>query len=83
MKTPGEQLRMIGSAHAQAMILVWIRQHIGAIDGRYAPRIHPRHTKKRAARNAVLRPLRELESRISESHRKTQAAYRVQSDKNG
>lgn len=76
MTTPDEKLRMIGSAHAQAMILVWIRQHIGAIDGRYAPRIHPRHTKKRAARNSVLRPLKELESRISESHQKTQAALK-------
>lgn len=69
-------LRMLGARDGLAHALIWVRQHIGIIDGPYSPRIHPRHTKKRAARDAILRPLKELEQRIAKSHAETQEAYR-------
>lgn len=69
-------LRMLGTRDGLMHALVWVRQHIGAIDGTYAPRIHPRHKRKRAARDAVVRPLRELEQRLAKSVEDTKAAYK-------
>ncbi len=68
-------LRMLGARDGLAHALIWVRQHIGSIDGSYAPRIHPRHIRKLAARDAILRPLKELEARIAKSHAETMAAY--------
>jgi hypothetical protein len=67
--------RMLGARDGFAQALIWVRGKIAAIDGRYSPRIHPRHIHKRAARDAVLRPLKELEARLVQSHAKTKAAY--------
>lgn len=68
-------LRMLGTRDGLTHALIWVRGHIDRIEGRYAPRIDPRHTRKLAARVAVLRPLKELEKRIAKSHAETQAAY--------
>lgn len=70
-------LRMLGARDGLAHALIWVRESIGRIDGLYAPRIHPLHIKKRAARDAILRPLKELEARIADSHTRTQAAYEL------
>lgn len=70
-------LRMLGTRDGLAHALIWVRDHIERINGRYAPRIDPRHVRKLAAREAVLRPLKELEARIAKSHAETQEAYRL------
>lgn len=69
-------LRMLGTRDGLSHALIWVRQHIAIIKGPYSPRIHPRHTRKLKAREAVLRPLLELEARIAKSHADTQEAYR-------
>lgn len=74
MKTDGD-MRMLGTRDGLAHALIWVRGAIASIDGIYAPRIDPRHKHKRAARDAVLRPLKELEARIAKSHAETMAAY--------
>jgi hypothetical protein len=74
-RTEGDS-RMLGACDGMASALIWVRQHINAIDGPYARRIEPRHRRKRAARDAVLRPLKELEARLLEAHGKTLDAYR-------
>lgn len=74
MKKDGD-VRMLGTRDGLAHALVWVRGQINAIDGEYAPRIDPRHKRKRAARDAVLRPLKELEARIDESQKRCFAAY--------
>ena len=68
-------LRMLGACDGFAHALVWVRGQIAAIDGNYAPRIDPRHIRKRAARDAILRPLKAIEVRLFDSHTKTRAAY--------
>lgn len=69
-------LRMLGARDGLVSALLWVRGHISNIDGPYAPRIDPRHIRKRAARDAVLRPLKELEERIAKSYADTNEAYR-------
>lgn len=68
-------LRMLGANDGFAHALILVRNQIASIDGRYAPPIHPLHVRKRAQRDAVLKPLREIESRLAEWHRDTRAAY--------
>lgn len=68
-------LRMLGARDGLAHALIWVREHIRRIDGLYAPRIEPRHTRKRSSRDAVLRPLKELEAMLAKGHSETQAAY--------
>lgn len=68
-------LRMLGAADGYAHALVRVRQEIGAIDGRYAPRIDAKHVRKRKARDQVMRPLLDLEKWLLEQHGKTKHAY--------
>ena len=68
-------LRMLGCRDGMAHALIWVRGQIAAIDGGYAPKIDPRHTRKRKQRDAVLRPLKELEQRMAQSHAEIVAAY--------
>lgn len=68
-------MRMLGARDGLAHALIWVRGKIAGIDGQYAPKIDPRHTRKRAARDAILRPLKELEAQILKSHDETRAAY--------
>lgn len=68
-------LRMLGARDGLSHALIWIRDQIARIDGHHALRIGPRHIRKRAARNAVLLPLRELEARIAKSLAEMQTAY--------
>lgn len=68
-------MRMLGTRDGLVHALIWVQNQINAIDGQYAPRIDPRHKRKRAARNAVLRPLKELEARIAKAHKECGAAY--------
>lgn len=74
MKEDGD-MRMLGTRDGLVHALIWVQNQINSIDGQYAPRIDKRHKRKRAARDAVLRPLKELESRIAEAHRNCVAAY--------
>lgn len=74
-------MRILGARDGFAHALVWVRRRIGMIDGPYAPRIHPLHVRKRAARDAILRPLKEMEKWLTKSHADTQAAYRQSRDK--
>ncbi len=61
MKTDGD-LRMLGAADGYAHALIHLRSNaINPINGPYSPGIHPRHTKKLAAKAAKLAPLLELE----------------------
>lgn len=74
MKHDGD-LRMLGARDGLSHALVWVRNQIDSIDGRYAPRIHPLHRRKRSHRDNVLRPLKELEARLAKGLAETQAAY--------
>lgn len=74
MRTDGD-LRMLGASDGLSHALILVRGKIENIDGRYSPGIHPKHVRKRAARDAVLRPLKELEARLAASHAETLAAY--------
>lgn len=68
-------LRILGARDGYAHALIDVRHQIGLIDGTYAPRILPHHKKKRAARDAILRPLKDLERKFAQSHADCQAAY--------
>ena len=68
-------MRMLGAVDGYAHALIDVRQQIGIIDGIYAPRILPHHKKKRAARDAILRPLKDLERKFAQMHADTRAAY--------
>lgn len=74
MKSDGD-LRMLGTCDGLAHALIWVCNHISQIDGLYAQRIDSRHVHKRAARDAILRPLKELEAQIAKSHNETMIAY--------
>ena len=73
MPTDGD-MRMLGAVDGFAHVLVWLRTAIGQINDPYRP-IDPRHVRKLAAREAILRPLRELEQRVAKSHSDTREAY--------
>jgi hypothetical protein len=75
-------LRMLGARDGFAHALILVRHYIRVIDGSYAPRIHPRHVRKRQRRDAVLRPLKEIERRLAKSHAETQAAYALTCETN-
>lgn len=68
-------LRMLGTRDGLAHALIWVHGQIARIDGPYSPRIHPLHKKKRAARDAILQPLIELQERIAKAHREITEAY--------
>ena len=65
-------LRMLGACDGFAHAIVRLRQEIGA--ARYHP-INPRHVRRIAAREAKLRPLREIEAWLVKQHANTKAAY--------
>ena len=65
-------MRMLGAVDGYAHALIDVRQQIGALTY-YA--IHPRHKRKIEARDAVLRPLRELEEKFAKSHAECREAY--------
>ena len=67
-------LRMLGACDGFAHAIVRLRQEIGA--ARYHP-IDPRHVRRLAAREAKLKPLREIEAWLVKQHADTQAAYRA------
>lgn len=68
-------MRMLGVRDGLAHSLIWVRNEIARIDGRYAPTIHPRHVRLRKRRDEILRPLQELERRIASSHADVVKAY--------
>lgn len=68
-------LRMLGAVDGYSHALIRVRQEIDRLDGRYAPGIHPRHTRKISARDAKLRPLRDLERWLENRRAETHAAY--------
>jgi len=65
-------LRMLGAVDGYCHALIDVRQQIGALT--YYP-IDPRHKRKIAARDAVLRPLRELEEKFAKNHAQCREAY--------
>jgi hypothetical protein len=70
-------LRMLGACDGFAHAIVRLRQEIGA--ARYHP-INPRHVRRIAAREAKLRPLREIEAWLVKQHANTKAAYEKSKD---
>ncbi len=69
-------LRILGASDGYAHALVHLRMHIIAhIDGQYSPGIHPRHTRKLAAKAAKLEPLRRLEAWLVKQHADCKSAY--------
>jgi hypothetical protein len=78
--------RLLGACDGYAHVLVNIRLAIGRLNDQYAPSIHPRHVRKLERRNAILKPLRELDASVEADLRRCQAAYekeraRAQSEK--
>jgi hypothetical protein len=65
-------LRMLGVCDGFAHAIVYLRREMGAV--RYRP-INPRHVRRIAAREAKLRPLREIEAWLVKQHTNTKAAY--------
>lgn len=74
MKSDGD-LRMLGVRDGFAHTMIRVRNIIGQIDGLYSQRIDARHVRKRAARDAVLRPLKELDTWLTEQHASVVVAY--------
>ena len=70
-------LRMLGACDGFAHAIVRLRQEIGA--ARYY-QINPRHVRLIAAREARLRPLREIEEWLVKQHANTKAAYEKSKD---
>ena len=73
MKGDGD-LRMLGAVDGMAHALIQLRNVISSVDDKYRP-IDKRHTRKLAAQNARLKPLRELETWLQERLIATRAAY--------
>lgn len=67
--------RLLGARDGLISALLMVRNEITRIDGRYAPTINPRHIRKRAARDAVLKPLRDIERRIEKECSDVREAY--------
>ena len=67
-------LRMLGACDGFAHAIVRLRQEIGAT--RYHV-INPLHVRRIAAREAKLKPLREIEAWLVKQHAATQTAYRA------
>lgn len=65
-------LRMLGAVDGFCHALIDVRNQIGYLT--YHP-IDPRHRRKIKARDAILRPLRELEKKLLADHAATRAAY--------
>lgn len=74
-----EAHRLIGLSHAYAHAIVRLKNEIGRRVGNYAPRIPKHHTRKLAAREEVVRPLREMKDWLTEQHACAQEAYRKRS----
>lgn len=69
-------LRILGAADGYARALIHLRAHLIAhVDGPYSPGIHPRHTRKLAAKAAKLLPLRAMERWLMNRHAETKAVY--------
>ena len=68
--------RLLGACDGYAHSLVAIRTMIARFDGAYAGRFDPRHVRKIAQRDAVTKPLRELDSRLEADLRRCQEAYK-------
>lgn len=68
-------LRILGSRDGLVHALIKVRQHIGAIDNQYN-KIDPRHVRKRAARDAVTHPLKEVAQYLDQAQKDCQAAYK-------
>lgn len=74
-KSDGD-LRILGASDGYAHALVHLRANlINPIDGQYSPGIHPRHTRKLAAKAAKLKPLRELEAWLVQRHQECRDAW--------
>jgi hypothetical protein len=72
-------LRILGASDGYGHALVHLRATlISPLVGRYSPGIHPRHVKKLAAREAKLKPLRELEAWLIEQHQKCRDTFEQQ-----
>lgn len=72
-----DQMRLLGARDGFASALVKLRMgYIGPLVGPCSPRIDPRHVKKLAAREARLKPLRELEAWLLEQHKACMNKYR-------
>lgn len=74
IKSDGD-LRMLGTRDGLAHAMIQVRQAIGRINGQYSPRIDPRHVRKLAAREAVLRPLQDLNLWLTCQHMAVMEAY--------
>lgn len=66
-------LRMLGAVDGYAHAIADLRWQIGYLLNTHIDR---RHTRKIAARAAILRPLRELEVKFIKHHAECQMAYR-------
>lgn len=69
--------RLLGHRDGIVTALLEVRKQISSIEYRYQ-HISPRHTRKIAKRDAMLQPLRELESILTTKHQQNQAAYDAQ-----
>lgn len=65
-------MRMLGVRDGYIHAIADLRQKIGSIT--YYP-INPRHTRKLATREAVLKPLRELDKKMTVDFEAVRAAY--------
>jgi len=69
-------LRILGASDGYVHALVHLRMYlIAPIDGPYSPGIHPRHTRKLAAKTARLKPLREFEAWLVARHLECKEAW--------
>lgn len=67
--------RLLGARDGYIHSLLAIRGVIGRFHGQYTGQFHPRHVRKIAHRDAVTKPLRDLEAQIEADMRRCQEAY--------
>lgn len=68
--------RLLGARDGYIHSLLAVRGMIQRFHGQYTGQFHPRHTKKIERRDAITKPLRELECQIENDLRRCSEAYK-------
>jgi hypothetical protein len=73
--------RLLGTRDGYVHSLLAIRATIHRFHGQYTGQFHPRHVRKIARRDAITKPLRELEKQIEADMIRCRDEYQIQYDR--
>lgn len=68
--------RLLGARDGYIHSLLTVRMMINRFDSIYTGRFHPRHVRKIAQRDAITKPLREVEARLVTDLKNCSEAYK-------